>query len=91
MEITGHEMEAHNTYVQQILNSGIFICLYYIRMIFDLVKNPMEKNTFLVIAVMYFVLYGFGGNMNRRVMVWFTFTIALVLFEKTRDLEISEK
>lgn len=90
MTVTGNEIEAHNTYIQQILNSGVLIFLYYFYVIVELLKKPLEKNTFLFLSIMYFVVYGFGGNMNRRVLVWFTYTIAMILFEKTKDTEISE-
>jgi len=91
MSVSGNEIEAHNTYIQQILNSGVFIFLYYIFMIYEILKKPLEKSTYLVVTVMYFVLYGFGGNMNRRVLMWFTYTIVMVLFEKTNNTEISTK
>lgn len=88
MVVSGNQMEAHNTYVQQILNSGIFIYIYYIYVIINLIKNPIEKNPFLILSVIYFVLYGFGGNMNRRILVWFTYTLVLVLTERKKNSEI---
>ena len=91
MRLSGNEIEAHNTYIQQILNSGIFICLYYIFMVLKIIKNPTSKNTFLVAGVLYFILYGFGGNMNRRVLVWFTFTMVVILIQKTERTEIANK
>lgn len=91
MAISGNQMEAHNTYVQQILNSGIFICIYYVIMVLNLIRNPMEKNIFLITSVFYFILYGFGGNMNRRVLVWFTYTLVLILTEKASNMELFEQ
>lgn len=85
------EAEAHNTYVQQILNSGIFVCIYYISIVIKIIERPIEKNTYLIMGVLYFVLYGFGGNMNKRVLVWFTYIIVMILTEKTRDTEIANK
>lgn len=91
MILSGNEMEAHNTYVQLILNSGIFICLYYIATVLGIIKNPWYKNTYLVLAIVYFFMYGFGGNMNRRALVWFTYTICWILFLKTSGTEVSLK
>ena len=88
---SGIEVEAHNTYVQQIINSGIFICIYYIGITLKMIRRPLEKNTFLIMAVVYFLLYGFGGNMNRRVLVWFTYSMVLILLEKTKGTKISKK
>lgn len=88
---SGNEIEAHNTYVQQILSGGIFVFISYSLMLFQLIKKPTEKNTWLVCLVMYFFLYGFGGNMNRRVLVWFTYTMVMILTEKTRNTEIADK
>ena len=88
---SGVEVEAHNTYVQQIVNSGILICIYYFSITLKMIRRPLEKNTFLIMAVVYFLLYGFGGNMNRRALVWFTYSMVLILLEKTKGTYISKK
>lgn len=84
---TGHGVEAHNTYVQQVLNAGIFIFFYYIIMITRILKGISKKNTFLILAVIYFVLYGFGGNMNRRAVVWITYAFVYIIFGKKNNKE----
>lgn len=91
MTLTGNEIESHNTYVQLITNSGVFVCIYYVLTVYGLVKNPLTKNTYLVLSVMYFVLYGFGGNMSRRVLVWFTYTMVYILSEKEENTELADK
>ena len=85
MSKSGNEIEAHNTYVQQILDSGIIICLFYWVMILNLLKGFLKNNTYLLLCVLYFVLYGFGGNMNKRVLVWFTYSIVYLLFKKENE------
>ena len=84
---TGSEAEAHNTYVQLCLNSGILICLFYVYSIGGIIKKPFYKNIYLVSAVLFFLLYGIGGNMNRRVLVWFTYAVCAILFEKKAEEE----
>jgi hypothetical protein len=84
---TGSEAEAHNTYVQLCLNSGVLICLFHIYTIVGIIKKPYYKNVYLVSAVLFFLLYGIGGNMNRRVLVWFTYAICAILFEKNSEEE----
>ena len=87
---SGHEMEAHNTYIQQILNCGISVFLFYLFIIYKLTKDVFEKNTYLVLNILYFVFYGCGGNMNRRALMWFTYATVWALFEKTKDTWISK-
>lgn len=82
MVASGHEMEAHNTYVQQLLNGGISIVIFYFIMIYKLLKNFLHKNIYLVLNILYFVLYGCGGNMNRRALMWFTYATVFAIFEK---------
>ena len=91
MRASGNETETHNTYVQIAMNSGILILAYYITTIIMIIRRPFAKNTYLVLAVTYFILYGFGGNMNRRVLVWFTYAICWILFKKTQGMEVSRR
>ena len=86
MLASGNEMEAHNTYVQQMLNGGITIVICYFIMIFNLCRNFLYNNTFLVLNILYFVLYGCGGNMNRRALMWFTYATVLAIFDKNTIL-----
>lgn len=88
--LSGNEIEAHNTYVQLVLDAGVFICIYYIITLFRIIKHPFAKNTYLILSVLYFALYGFGGNMNRRVLVWFTYTMVGIIFNKTEGTKISQ-
>lgn len=84
---SGNEQEFHNTYVQLMVNSGFVIVLWYVLATLRIIRKPQEMNPFLVGVVVFFLLYGFGGNMNRRVWVWFTYTTVIALSQKENHNE----
>ena len=79
----GISIEAHNTYFQLLLNSGIIGLSLYLYFVYKLGKFTIKsKHAFLM--VMFFVLYGFGGYSFRRVYMWY-FTITAYYLVKTED------
>jgi len=79
----GIRTEAHNTYFQLLLNSGIIGLSLYLYFVYKLGKFTIKsKHAFLM--VMFFVLYGFGGYSFRRVYMWY-FTITAYYLVKTED------
>lgn len=79
----GISIEAHNTYFQLLLNSGIIGLSLYLYFVYKLGKFTIKsKHAFLM--VMFFVLYGFGGYSFRRVYIWY-FTITAYYLVKTED------
>jgi len=79
----GIRSEAHNTYFQLLLNSGIIGLSLYLYFVYKLGKFTI-KSKYAFLLVMFFVLYGFGGYSFRRVYMWY-FTITAYYLVKTED------
>lgn len=85
---TGITSEAHNTYFELLLNSGLLGLSLYLFFIYKLSKFTV-KNKYALLMILFFVLYGFGGYSFRRVYMWYITISAYYLVLPTSEISKS--